>query len=48
VFTIYYVLLIYGENLVRAGKITYYDGAWTPTFILGIFALWIFNKESKK
>jgi lipopolysaccharide export system permease protein len=48
VFTIYYVLLIYGENLVRAGKITYYAGAWAPTFILGVFALWIFNKESKK
>ncbi|MEW6162788.1 MAG: LptF/LptG family permease [Nitrospirota bacterium] len=48
VFTVYYVLLIYGENLVRAGKIPHYIGAWTPTVILGIFALWIFKKESSK
>jgi len=48
VFTIYYMLLIYGENLARAGKISHYIGAWTPTVILGIFALWIFKKESNK
>ncbi len=48
VFTVYYMLLIYGENLVRAGKIPHYIGAWTPTLILGIFALWIFRKESNK
>lgn len=48
VFTVYYVLLIYGENLVRAGKIPHYVGAWTPSVILGIFALWIFKKESLK
>src|SRR4030042_3459293 len=28
VFTLYYVLLIYGENLVRAGKISHSIGAW--------------------
>jgi lipopolysaccharide export system permease protein len=48
VFTIYYILLIYGENLVRVGKILPSVGAWTPTVILGIFALWIFRKESNK
>jgi lipopolysaccharide export system permease protein len=48
VFTVYYVILIYGENLVRAGKIAHYIGAWTPTVILGLFALWIFKKESLK
>lgn len=48
VFTVYYVLLIYGENLVRAGKIPHYAGAWAPTILLGIFALWIFRKESNK
>jgi lipopolysaccharide export system permease protein len=48
VFTIYYMLLVYGENLARAGKIPHYIGAWTSTLILGIFALWIFRKESNK
>ncbi len=48
VFTFYYMLLIYGENLVRAHKISHYIGAWTPVVILGIFALWIFKKESNK
>ncbi|MFH0932844.1 MAG: LptF/LptG family permease [Nitrospirota bacterium] len=48
VFTVYYMLLIYGENLARAGKIPHYIGAWTPVLILGIFALLIFKKESNK
>ncbi|MFZ6016431.1 MAG: LptF/LptG family permease [Nitrospirota bacterium] len=48
VFTVYYMLLIYGENLVRAGKIPHYIGAWSPTIILGIFALWMFKKENSK
>jgi lipopolysaccharide export system permease protein len=48
VFTIYYVLLTYGENLVRAGKISHYIGAWATTIVLGLFALWIFRKESNK
>jgi lipopolysaccharide export system permease protein len=45
VFTVYYMLLIYGENLARAGKISHYIGAWSPTVILGIFAVLIFRKE---
>ncbi|MDH5202477.1 MAG: LptF/LptG family permease, partial [Nitrospirota bacterium] len=48
VFTVYYVILIYGENLVRAGKLPHYIGAWSPTVILGIFALLIFKRESSK
>ncbi len=48
VFSSYYMLLIYGENLVRAGKIPHYIGAWTPALILGIFALWVYRKESKR
>ncbi len=31
VFTVYYMLLVYGENLVRAGKVSHYIGAWSPT-----------------
>jgi lipopolysaccharide export system permease protein len=48
VFSSYYMLLIYGENLVRAGKIPHYIGAWTPALILGIFALWFYRKESNR
>jgi lipopolysaccharide export system permease protein len=48
VFSSYYMLLIYGENLVRAGKIPHYVGAWAPAIILGIFALWTYKRESNK
>jgi lipopolysaccharide export system permease protein len=45
VFTVYYILLIYGENLVKANQIPYYAGAWSPTLILGLFAFLLFRKE---
>lgn len=45
VFTIYYMILVYGENLARAGKVPHYVGAWIPTVILAIFALALFRKE---
>lgn len=48
VFTVYYILLIYGENLVRAGKIPHYLGAWIPTIILGVLGLSLFRKASKR
>lgn len=48
VFTAYYMLLIYGENLVRAGRMPHYIGAWVPTIILGISALLMFRKENSK
>ncbi|NCO67798.1 MAG: hypothetical protein COY75_08385 [Nitrospirae bacterium CG_4_10_14_0_8_um_filter_41_23] len=48
VFTIYYVLLIYGENLVKAGKISHYVGAWTPTIIIGLLGLYLFRRASNK
>ena len=48
VFTVYYMLLIYGENLVRADKIPHYIGAWVPTLVLGIFALYMFRRESTR
>jgi lipopolysaccharide export system permease protein len=44
VFTIYYILLIYGENLVRADKISHYVGAWTPTVLLGLLGLYLFRR----
>ena len=47
-FTIYYVLLVYGENLVGAGKIAHYIGAWGATFILCIVAFCVFRRENAR
>lgn len=46
VFTVYYVLLVYCENLVLTAKIPYYVGAWFPSVLLGIFAAVMFRRES--
>ncbi len=46
VFTAYYVLLIYGENLVMAGKLAPQLGALLATVVLGIFSLAMFRKAS--
>jgi lipopolysaccharide export system permease protein len=46
VFTVYYVLLMYGENLVIAGKLPHYSGAWLSTILLGIFSVAMFRKAS--
>ncbi|PKL52464.1 MAG: hypothetical protein CVV37_01090 [Nitrospira bacterium HGW-Nitrospira-1] len=45
VFTVYYMLLIYGENLVMAGKVHHLIGAWTPCLLLGIVAFILFKRE---
>lgn len=45
VFTLYYTLLIYGENLVNAGKMPHYIGAWLATTLMGIFSWVMFRKE---
>jgi lipopolysaccharide export system permease protein len=45
VFTSYYMLLIYCENLVKAEKLPHYVGAWIPTVVLGIVAMILFRKE---
>jgi lipopolysaccharide export system permease protein len=48
VFTAYYMLLIYSENLARAGKVPYSIGAWGATVILGVAALLVFRKEYRR
>jgi lipopolysaccharide export system permease protein len=47
-FTAYYVLLVYGENLVRAGKLAHYIGAWGATAILCIVGFWVFRRENSR
>jgi lipopolysaccharide export system permease protein len=46
VFTLYYMVLIYGENLVNAGKMPHYFGAWLATILMSIFSGVMFRKES--
>ncbi len=48
VFIVYYILLIYGKNLVIAGKMPHYIGGWIPMIILGIFSLLMFRKANSK
>lgn len=44
-FTLYYMLLIYSENLVKAHYIPYYIGALCPTLIIGLVSIIFFKKE---
>ena len=48
VFTAYYMLLIYGENLVMAGKIPHFIGAWSPCILLGLASFALFKREGSK
>lgn len=46
VFILYYIAMVYAENLVRGGSLPHYAGAWLPALVLMIFALWMFRKET--
>jgi lipopolysaccharide export system permease protein len=48
VFTVYYMMLLYGESLAMAGRVPHYVGAWMPAVILGIFASFLFVRESAR
>jgi lipopolysaccharide export system permease protein len=48
VFTVYYMSLIYGENMVTTGLIPHYVGAWATTAVLGLFAFFLFKIEASK
>lgn len=45
VFTIFYIMLVYGENMARTGSIPHYIGAWAPVIVIGISSLSAFRKE---
>ncbi len=45
VFTVYYMLLVYGENLATAGRLPLAVGAWAATLVLGAFAGILFVRE---
>jgi lipopolysaccharide export system permease protein len=48
VFTVYYMVLLYGENLVRSEKGPYYIGNWLPTVLIGICAFMLFRRENSR
>lgn len=48
IFTAYYLLLIYGENLARAGTISCHIGAWIATATLAVVALFVFWREYRR
>lgn len=48
VFTGYYMMLIYGENNVMAGKIFHAAGCWAPVGLLAVLAAVLFKRESAR
>ncbi|MCX7988194.1 MAG: LptF/LptG family permease [Thermodesulfovibrio sp.] len=44
VFTLYYIFMIYGANLAKAGKISPELGAFSPMFIFGLMAFVFYKK----
>jgi lipopolysaccharide export system permease protein len=48
VFMVYYMILIYFENLVRADRLPPSVGAWVPTVIIGVVALLLFRRENSR
>lgn len=48
VFAVYYMLLLYGENLARSGKLPHFAGAWMSFAVLGLFSIFIFERANKK
>ena len=48
VFTVFYVILVYGENLVRSGTVPHYTGAWMPVVLLAIASVWSFGRAASR
>lgn len=48
VFTLFYMLLIYGENMAKTGTVPHYAGAWAPVVVIGLFSLWTFRRAGKR
>ncbi|MFZ5906905.1 MAG: LptF/LptG family permease [Nitrospirota bacterium] len=48
VFTGYYMMLLYGENLVRSGRVVHYVGSWFPSVVLAIGAFFLYRRERSR
>lgn len=41
-FTVFYIIMVYGENMVRSGMVHHVIGAWLPVIIMGTISLILF------
>ncbi len=48
VFTVFYIMLVYGENMARTGKLPHYIGAWIPTLMIGVSSLLAFRRAASR
>lgn len=48
VFTVFYIVLVYGENMAQSGRLPHYLGAWLPVIMLGASSLWAFRKVNSR
>ena len=48
VFTLFYILLIYGENMARTGTVPHFVGAWTPVLIMAVASFVAFLKAESR
>jgi lipopolysaccharide export system permease protein len=48
VFTLFYVMLVYGENMARTGVVSHVPGAWAPVGIIAASSLLIFLKVESR
>ncbi|HUO78374.1 MAG TPA: LptF/LptG family permease [Thermodesulfovibrionales bacterium] len=48
VFTLFYIMLVYGENMARTGVVPHVIGAWTPVLIIAVSSLLAFMKVESR
>jgi len=48
VFTLFYIMLVYGENMARTGVVSHVIGAWTPVLIIAVSSLLAFMKVESR
>jgi len=44
-FTAFYIIMLYGENMARSGAVSHVTGGWLPVIIFGVLALFLFSRE---
>jgi lipopolysaccharide export system permease protein len=44
VFTVFHIMLMYGENTARSGFVPHYIGAWAPVVLIGAVSVWVFRR----
>jgi lipopolysaccharide export system permease protein len=48
IFTLFYIMLVYGENMARTGAVSHVIGAWAPVLIIGISSILAFLKVESR